>query len=708
MLTLAKQKGEIMTEKTRPRLSISVQTPIRTLYPWVAQKPPEFNDFKKFKEQHPELPDRTPKPPKNYVRTPLCNWEYMYGNKKPDISKHWYKDDKPRLPIHNINPSHENDINVYDIIEDPEALKNLAKNEIYYSQNDNKYQVIARLSAGGRNRFARYDEAKEQKLRKSVHSRSRITPLIRDDKEGRDMAKKDPQGFGTIGKGLDATHIIPFGYHGSESDTRLLIMFPSSYNRGVMKRAENKASNWHNDVIWFASIEIKYKVDGYEEEKIPLYDEEGNPTGEYSPEVKRTFYQNGRYLDWHYYIIDAENGETVVDEHYIVDSSPKFGGRSNIDSLEIEWNIGADETEAKGKEMSSVADDSIDYMNGVNPCLLQDKSKWKYSREELFQLNSKGNTPTETIFGQRADNNEPFVASLEEMVHLLVAGTTGSGKSVAVDSAIFKNIQAHSTPDDVQYMGIDPKFVEYGQHIGSPYWTLPPQMLPDGGKMHDNSLALMLYIADMMDCRYKMLSAVEAKNITEYNEWVLEHSAEAKVLGLPYLPRLIVPIDEYADLVAVVGEEIEDIIKRLGAKGRACGVILIVTTQRPTADVINTTLRSNLPSRWCLTVADSITSNVALGEDGAENLTGRGDGLIKLQGAETVRVFAWYYNPDETESINRSFADNYPPQEDEPVFNYIVYNKLGEYMDMVTEETQEAEKFVKLFPPKERRGGKVS
>lgn len=691
---LKKRKASLKATKA------SLRKAQRKIYPWVSVKPPEFDDFRKFKKDNPVLPDNRPSIPDDYVRTPLVNWEYAFGDKKPDISKHWFKDDKPKIPIKNINKEHDNSVNLYDLITDKKAVSNLPNNTVFYSQNDTSYQLVAKLTAGSRKRFARYDEAKEQKLRKSVRSRSRITPLIVEDKSGKEMASSNSKEFGRFGDGLDATHLIPFGYHGSESDTRLLVMFPSSYNRVAMRKAEDKASNWKNDVIWFVSIEQKFYYDEYVEEESPIYDDKNNFTGE--TETRTVHKQIGRYLDWHYYITDSKTGEVVVDEHYIVDSSDKWGGTGSgkFTNLDIDWNIGADEAQNTRPE-SQVEKDNLDWTNGVNPCLLQDKSKWKYSYKDILTIKTKAKLPTSTIFGMTEDD-EPFVYSLEEMVHLLVAGTTGSGKSVAVDSAVFKNIQSHATPDEVRYLAIDPKAVEYGQHIGSPYFSLPPQQIPNAGDMHDNSYALMLYVADLMDCRYKMLAEVECKNLSEYNDWVINNPEEAEAKGLPYMPRLIVPIDEYADLINVVGEEIETVIGRLGQKGRACGVILVVTTQRPTADVISTTLRSNLPSRWCLTVTDSITSNIALGEDGAENLNSKGDGYIKLQGQDKVRVQSWYYNPVETKSIKDYFKNEFPPQEDEPVFNYIVYAKYGEYMTPVNEETLEADKKVRLYPEKER------
>ena len=226
---LKKRKASLKTTKESLR---KVQ---RKIYPWVSVKPPEFDDFRKFKKDNPVLPDNRPSIPDDYVRTPLVNWEYAFGDKKPDISKHWFKDDKPKIPIKNINKEHDNSVNLYDLITDKKAVSNLPNNTVFYSQNDTSYQLVAKLTAGSRKRFARYDEAKEQKLRKSVRSRSRITPLIVEDKSGKEMASSNSKEFGRFGDGLDATHLIPFGYHGSESDTRLLVMFPSSYNRVAMR-----------------------------------------------------------------------------------------------------------------------------------------------------------------------------------------------------------------------------------------------------------------------------------------------------------------------------------------------------------------------------------------------------------------------------------------------------------------------------------------
>lgn len=221
----------------------------------------------------------------------------------------------------------------------------------------------------------------------------------------------------------------------------------------------------------------------------------------------------------------------------------------------------------------------------------------------------------------KAVNGQVRTFDLAKMPHLLVAGSTGSGKSVAVNG-IIASILMKARPDQVKFLMIDPKMVEL-----SVYNDIPHLLIPVVTNPRKASRALQK-VVDEMEERYQRFSKVGARNIQGYNERVVAHNAESDIKEVP-LPLIVVIVDELADLMMVASKEVEDAIIRLGQKARAAGIHMILATQRPSVDVISGLIKANVPSRVAFAVSSGTDSRTILDENGAEKLLGRGDMLFK-------------------------------------------------------------------------------
>lgn len=221
----------------------------------------------------------------------------------------------------------------------------------------------------------------------------------------------------------------------------------------------------------------------------------------------------------------------------------------------------------------------------------------------------------------KAVNGQVRTFDLAKMPHLLVAGSTGSGKSVAVNG-IIASILMKARPDQVKFLMIDPKMVEL-----SVYNDIPHLLIPVVTNPRKASRALQK-VVDEMEERYQRFSKVGARNIQGYNERVAAHNAESDIKEVP-LPLIVVIVDELADLMMVASKEVEDAIIRLGQKARAAGIHMILATQRPSVDVISGLIKANVPSRVAFAVSSGTDSRTILDENGAEKLLGRGDMLFK-------------------------------------------------------------------------------
>jgi S-DNA-T family DNA segregation ATPase FtsK/SpoIIIE len=300
-------------------------------------------------------------------------------------------------------------------------------------------------------------------------------------------------------------------------------------------------------------------------------------------------------------------------------------------------------------------------------------------------VNAKGLLPI--ILGKDI-TGEPIVADLAAMPHLLVAGTTGSGKSVGLN-CILLSLLYRLTPQQCRLILVDPKVLELKSYDDIPHLLSP--VVTEPGK----AVRALKWAVEEMERRYRQMSSISVRNISGFNDKVRAAAAKGKPLGrriqvgfdpdtgeeiyeeqqLDYqvLPQIVVIVDELADLMVTVGKEVEVLIQRLSQKSRAAGIHLIMATQRPSVDVITGVIKANLPTRISFAVTSRIDSRTILGEQGAEQLLGKGDMLYKPNTDPIKRVHGPFVSDEEVERI----ADHWRKQ------------GSPEYVDSVTEEPAE-------------------
>ncbi|MBP3664588.1 MAG: DNA translocase FtsK, partial [Tyzzerella sp.] len=252
------------------------------------------------------------------------------------------------------------------------------------------------------------------------------------------------------------------------------------------------------------------------------------------------------------------------------------------------------------------------------------------------------------------------VCNLQKMPHLLVAGTTGSGKSVCLNT-IITSLLYKSSPDEVKFIMIDPKQVELSMYEGLPHMVIP-KVITDPTK----AVNALGWAVDEMERRFRKISDERVRNIDEYNK--CEKVVTNKEKKMPYI---VIIFDEFADFMAVAKNEIEDRIRRLAGKARAAGIHLILATQRPSTDVVTGTLKANLPARIAFKVAGRVDSEVILGATGAEKLLGYGDMLYKPADTSSQRIQGCYIATNETKNIVNFIIENNEETFDEEALNAI-------------------------------------
>ena len=264
-------------------------------------------------------------------------------------------------------------------------------------------------------------------------------------------------------------------------------------------------------------------------------------------------------------------------------------------------------------------------------------------RELWEQSQTKAENLLEIPLG-KAVNGTARAFDLSKMPHLLVAGSTGSGKSVAVNG-IIASILMKARPDQVKFMMVDPKMVEL-----SVYNDIPHLLIPVVTNPRKASKALQK-VVDEMENRYELFAKVGVRNIAGFNAKVEEFNAQSEYKQVP-LPLIVVIVDELADLMMVASKEVEDAIIRLGQKARAAGIHMILATQRPSVDVISGLIKANVPSRVAFAVSSGTDSRTILDENGAEKLLGRGDMLFKpIDENHPVRLQGSFISDDDVERI---------------------------------------------------------
>ena len=310
------------------------------------------------------------------------------------------------------------------------------------------------------------------------------------------------------------------------------------------------------------------------------------------------------------------------------------------------------------------------------------------SFRELITSEQFGQEATLPIILGKNISGEPIIADLAPMPHLLIAGTTGSGKSVGLNAMIL-SLLYRMTPDQLRLIMIDPKMLELSTYDDIPHLLAPVVTEPS------KAIRALKWAVEQMEDRYRMMASISVRNLANYNEKVRAAKAKGKPLGrrvqtgydaetgkpiyeeeqldFQPLPQIVVVVDELADLMMTAGKEVEFLIQRLAQKARAAGIHLILATQRPSVDVITGVIKANLPTRISFFVTSKIDSRTILGEQGAEQLLGKGDMLYMHGGKGLMRVHGPFVSDDEV----RVVADHWRAQ------------GQPDYISAVTEEPEE-------------------
>ena len=254
----------------------------------------------------------------------------------------------------------------------------------------------------------------------------------------------------------------------------------------------------------------------------------------------------------------------------------------------------------------------------------------------------------------------PIIGDLASMPHLLIAGTTGSGKSVCINTIILSLLYRHA-PNKCKFILIDPKMLELSTYGGIPHLLCP--VITEAKK----AASVLGWVVKEMESRYKLMTKKGVKNIDGYNA---KHS-----LSMPYI---VVVVDEMSDLMLVAGKEIENYIQKLSQMARAAGIHIIMATQRPSVDVITGTIKANFPTRISFQVTSKIDSRTILGEQGAEQLLGKGDMLYMSSANRIVRIHAPFVSENEIEKVNNYLRNQAEPDYIDEILNFVDDKEISE------------------------------
>ena len=254
----------------------------------------------------------------------------------------------------------------------------------------------------------------------------------------------------------------------------------------------------------------------------------------------------------------------------------------------------------------------------------------------------------------------PIIGDLASMPHLLIAGTTGSGKSVCINTIILSLLYRH-TPEQCKFILIDPKMLELSTYEGIPHLLCP--VITEAKK----AASVLGWVVKEMESRYRLMTKEGVRNIDSYNT---KHK-----LPMPYI---VVVVDEMSDLMLVAGKEIENYIQKLSQMARAAGIHIIMATQRPSVDVITGTIKANFPTRISFQVTSKIDSRTILGEQGAEQLLGKGDMLYMSSANRILRIHAPFVSDNEIEKINNFLRSQAEPDYVDEILNFVDEKEIGD------------------------------
>ena len=290
----------------------------------------------------------------------------------------------------------------------------------------------------------------------------------------------------------------------------------------------------------------------------------------------------------------------------------------------------------------------------------------KISRENVFlreiisDKNFKKREIKLPIALGKSISGEPITSDLSLMPHLLIAGTTGSGKSVCINTIILSLIYKH-TPDICKFILIDPKMLELSTYEGIPHLLCP--VITEAKK----AASVLGWVVKEMESRYRLMTKVGVRNIDGYNE---KHKVK--------MPYIVVIVDEMSDLMLVAGKEIENYIQKLSQMARAAGIHIIMATQRPSVDVITGTIKANFPTRISFQVTSKIDSRTILGEQGAEQLLGKGDMLYMSSANRITRIHAPYVSEIEIDKVNNFLRNQAEPDYVDEILSFADEKEIDE------------------------------
>ena len=283
-----------------------------------------------------------------------------------------------------------------------------------------------------------------------------------------------------------------------------------------------------------------------------------------------------------------------------------------------------------------------------------------FLREIISDKNFKKKEIKLPIALGKSISGEPITSDLSSMPHLLIAGTTGSGKSVCINTIILSLVYKH-TPEICKFILIDPKMLELSTYEGIPHLLCP--VITEAKK----AASVLGWVVKEMESRYRLMTKVGVRNIDGYNE---KHKVK--------MPYIVVIVDEMSDLMLVAGKEIENYIQKLSQMARAAGIHIIMATQRPSVDVITGTIKANFPTRISFQVTSKIDSRTILGEQGAEQLLGKGDMLYMSSANRITRIHAPFVSEIEIDKVNNFLRNQAEPDYVDEILNFVDEKEINE------------------------------
>ena len=402
-------------------------------------------------------------------------------------------------------------------------------------------------------------------------------------------------------------------------------------------KAENKISN-----------KIKFKLPSFDLLKIPTKKERENSNQNES--------HNSEFLEK--ILLDfGVNGSIKKVSHGPVVTLNEFEPAAGVKVSKI-INLSNDIARNTSSESARIA--TIPGSNTIGIELPNNSRENVYLSEILNTTDFKKREVKLPIALGKSISGNPIVGDLFSMPHLLIAGTTGSGKSVCINTIILSLLYRH-TPDKCKFILIDPKMLELSTYEGIPHLLCP--VITEAKK----AASVLGWVVKEMESRYRLMTKEGVRNIDGYN-------AKHK-LPMPYI---VVVVDEMSDLMLVAGKEIENYIQKLSQMARAAGIHIIMATQRPSVDVITGTIKANFPTRISFQVTSKIDSRTILGEQGAEQLLGKGDMLYMSSANRIVRIHAPFVSDNEIEKINNFLRSQAEPDYVDEILNFADEKETGD------------------------------